>query len=313
MKAIRFHQYGSPEVLRCEDVPDLVLAASEILVRVVAAGVNPLDWKLRSGALSKAMPLALPAVPGLDVCGIVEDANGSFFQSGDRVIGLTPPWRLGGYAESAVLTATDVVRIPESLDARRAAALPTIGLTAYHAVMGNAHSRHTANGGRSAGFNLLVLGGAGMVGTLARQIAAQVGAEEIAVVVRRAQIDHLIGPVHVQLASENPDFAVLGRSVDLVIDTIGGPLQARAMATLVPGGRLVSTVQPPDPAVAKALGVSGEMISLHAHREALADLVARLAEGALDLPDITVAPLECAADIHAAGETGRLRKAVLTP
>lgn len=313
MKAVRFHDYGPPDVLRCEEAPDLVLAASEILVRVVAAGVNPLDWKLRSGALSKVMPLVLPAVPGLDVCGIVENANDSLFQSGDRVIGLTPPGRFGGYAECAVLTAADVVRIPDRLDAKRAAALPTIGLTAYHAVMGTARNRPAANGHRSAGFNLLVLGGAGMVGTLARQIAAQAGAEEIAVVVRCAQIDHLVGPVHVQLAAEDPDFAVLGRSVDLVIDTIGAPLQARAMQTLVPGGRLVSTVQLPDPKLARALGVSGEMINLHADREALAALVARLAGGSLVLPDITVAPLACAADIHAAGESGHLVKAVLTP
>lgn len=313
MKAVRFHNYGPPEVLRCEEAPDLVSAASEILVRVVAAGVNPLDWKLRSGALSKAMPLALPAVPGLDVCGIVEDANGSPFQSGDRIIGLTPPARFGGYAEYAVLTAADAVRIPDSLDAKRAAALPTIGLTAYHAVKGTARNHPVANGHRSAGFNLLVVGGAGMVGTLARQIAAQAGADEIAVVVRRAQIDRLIGPVHVQLAAEDPDFAVLGRSVDLVIDTIGGPLLARAMQTLVPGGRVVSTVQLPDMALAKALGVSGEMINLHADRAALAELVVRLSKGSLELPDITVAPLACAADVHAAGESGRLVKAVLAP
>jgi NADPH:quinone reductase-like Zn-dependent oxidoreductase len=313
MKAVRFHNYGSPDVLRIEDMPDPAIATNEILVRVVAAGVNPLDWKLRSGALSKAMPLALPAVPGLDVCGIVENPNGWPLKSGERVIGLTQPGRFGGYAECAVLTAAEIVRIPDRLDARLAAALPTIGLTAYHAVMGNARNRQAANGRRSAGFNLLVLGGAGMVGTLARQIAVQAGAEEIAVVVRRAQIDHLRGPVHVQLAAEDPDFAVLGRSVDLVIDTIGGPLQAQAMKTLTPGGRIVSTVQPPDMMLAKALGVSGEMVSLHADQQALADLVTRLDEGALDLPDLTVAPLDCAAEIHSAGERGNLAKAVLTP
>jgi NADPH:quinone reductase-like Zn-dependent oxidoreductase len=281
-----------------------------VAVKVKAAGINPLDWKLRSGAMRQVMPLALPAVLGLDVYGMVDSPNGSAFASGERVIGLTAMGRFGGYAARAVVPATALARAPDGLANDIAAALPTVGLTAQELVDQLKHSAGRGNGERPAHATVLVLGAAGCVGTLARQLAARAGADEIAAVAREAQLDGLIGPAHLKITAEAPDFSDLGRSVDLVIDTIGGTLQAAAMRTLAPGGRIVSTVQPPDEALAAELCVTSAMVMVRGDGAALAELARLVADGDLLLPPVSAFDLGEAARAHAEGERGGFAKAV---
>lgn len=311
MRAALFDDYGPASALRLGEAPEPALGEGDVLVHVVAAGVNPLDWKLRSGAMRRIMPLALPAILGLDVYGRVESSPDSAFPRDALVIGLTMLGRFGGYAERAAVPAAALARVPTGLAADLAAALPTIGLTAFALVEELKRTAGRGNGERPARATVLVLGAAGGVGTLARQLASRAGADEIAAVARERQLDGLIGPAHLRIAAEAPDFSDLGRSVDLVIDTIGGPLQAAAMHTLKPGGRIVSTVQSPDEALAAQLGVTGAMARVRGDGAALADLARLVAAGELSMPAVSVFGLGDAAEVHAAGERGGFGKAVL--
>ena len=296
MKAAAFRDYGQPDVLTYDDVADPQPSDGEVLVRVRAAGINPLDWKLRSGAMQAMMPLPLPFILGWDVCGEVD---------GDRVMALLPFGRPGAYAERVAAPSSLLVPVPADLSDDQAAALPIVGLAARQAV-------HT-HGQVAAGQTVMVLGAAGVVGTLACQLAGAAAASRIIAVARKSQLDGVRAPVQARMASEDGDFSSLGRSVDLVVDTIGGPLQAAALRTLAPGGRLVTTVQPPDQALATELGVTAVMMGVEADTAGLTDLAALVAAGTLSLPPIETYPLSAAAQAHADGEAGRFAKAVLHP
>ena len=300
MKAAAFHDYGQPDVLSFDDVADPQPGDGEVLVRVRAAGINPLDWKLRSGAMQAMMPLPLPFILGWDVCGEIDGGA-----TGDRVMALLPFGRPGAYAELVAAPSSLLVPVPAGLSDDQAAALPIVGLAARQAV-------HT-HGQAAAGQTVMVLGAAGVVGALACQLAGAAAAGRIIAVARKSQLDRVDAAVHTRLASEDADFSDLGRSVDLVVDTIGGPLQAAALGTLAPGGRLVTTVQPPDQAVAAELGVTAVMMGVEADPPGLTDLAALVAAGTLSLPPIETYPLRAAAQAHADGEAGRFAKAVLHP
>jgi NADPH:quinone reductase-like Zn-dependent oxidoreductase len=162
MKAIRFHSYGGPEVLVKEDVPRPEAAAGEVLIRVHAAGVNPLDWKVRAGYLKEWLPHRLPLIPGWDVSGVVEEVGVGFtdLNVADEVYGLLDFSRDGAYAEYVAARARDMALKPSSLDHVQAAAVPIAALTAWQALFDVASL--------SAGQTVLIHGAAGGGGTFRR-------------------------------------------------------------------------------------------------------------------------------------------------
>lgn len=306
MKAMRFHSYGPPEVLQLDDAPEPLPGLGDVLLDVAAAGINPLDWKIRSGTMKEVLPLDLPFIPGWDVCGTVaavgQDVTG--LGPGDKVLGMLPIGRSGAYAERICVPAEVLVAWPDGLPEDTAGALPVVALAAHQAVH--------LHGQLQPGMTLLVLGAAGLVGHLARQIATQVGDISILAAVRASDVEKLEGPFEAALRTDGNDLEALDRTVDLVIDTVGGPPQDQAMNSLRPDGRLVTTVQPPDQAAALARGIQAIMMMVQPDPTALAELAQSAASGTLQLPKPRVFPLTEAARAHAEGETRMYAKAVLT-
>jgi len=173
MKAIRFHEYGGPEVLRYEDAPKPEAGPGEALVRVHAAGINPLDWKIRAGYLQAMRPYPLPLILGWDLSGVVE-ANGpgaARFHPGDEVYSRPDIGRSGAYAEYIAVREEELAAKPKTLDHVHAAAAPLAALTAWQALF--------EHGGLAAGQSILLHAAAGGVGSFAVQFAHWKGARVI--------------------------------------------------------------------------------------------------------------------------------------
>src|ERR1700733_11423864 len=170
MRAARFHEYGPPSVLVVETIERPEAKAGEVLIRVRFAGVNPIDWKLRAGNLKQYMPVTLPTIPGLDVSGTVEAVGEGVigFAIGDRVFGRGA----STYAEFAVAPTATIALIPDGVSFEQAAPLHVGGVTAWLGVV--------ERGQVAAGQRLLVLGGAGGVGSIAVQLGRWKGADVIA-------------------------------------------------------------------------------------------------------------------------------------
>lgn len=238
MQAVRMHEYGGPEVLKLEEAPRPDPATSEVLVRVHGAGINPIDWKVRSGLARAAYPHTLPLVPGWDVSGTIEWMGPSVrgFEHGDEVFTRLDVGRDGAYAEYVTVPAEHLARKPRSIDHLHAAAVPLAGLTAWQALL------DPNNAGLRAGQTVLIHGGAGGVGHFAVQLAKWRQARVIATgsqgnegFLRELGADQFIEHTSVRFES-------VARDVDVVLDTVGGETQARSWAVLRPGGVLVTTV-----------------------------------------------------------------------
>lgn len=251
MRAVRQHGYGGPEALRLDDVPVPVAGPGQLLVRVHAASVNPIDWKLRSGALRSLFPQKLPAPVGQDFAGTVAalgpDVVGHWV--GDPVYGMLPTDATGAYAEYVATDAAAVAPKPALLDVNTAAAAPMGALTAWQGVV--------ALGGLREGQSVLVHAAAGNVGGMAVQIARALGADVTAAASAEA-LDRVrrLGPQRaVAYADGGVPEGVAPGSLDIVFDTLGGAFQAASWRLLRPGGVLVSTIAVTDPDAAAAAGV----------------------------------------------------------
>ncbi|MHB8490328.1 MAG: NADP-dependent oxidoreductase [Candidatus Dormibacteria bacterium] len=302
MRAVRFHEYGPPSTLAVDDIDRPDPKAGEVLIRVHAAGVNPIDWKLRAGYLQQYMPLTLPHTAGLDVAGTIaalgEGVTG--FAVGNRVFGRGS----GTYADFAVAPATTIARIPDGVSFERAAPLHVGGETAWVGLFDTAHLE--------AGQRLLVQGGAGGVGAIAVQLGHWKGAYVIATAstsnvefVRSLGADEVI-----DYTAVNVEDAV--HDVDVVLDTVGGDVTAHSWGVLKPGGILVTVAGMPDIETAAARGVRTSGVAHPAEtRPVLEQLVALVASGDVQ-PEIgQVFSLEEAAQAHAASETGHGRGRIL--
>ncbi|MXM68240.1 alcohol dehydrogenase catalytic domain-containing protein [Streptomyces sp. HUCO-GS316] len=175
MKAVRFHEFGSSEVLRYEDIDRPVPGAGQVLVRVAASSFNPVDDHIRAGALAEMIPITLPYVPGIDLAGTVEElgANVTDFQVGDQVVAMLPLDSAGGAAEYAAVPAESLAAAPRTIDLVDAAALPLTGLAAWQTVFELAELK--------SGQSVLVNGAGGGVGSLVVQLAVDAGAKVTAV------------------------------------------------------------------------------------------------------------------------------------
>ena len=255
MKAVRTHNYGGPEVLKYEDTPrPQVVAPTEMLIRVHAAGLNPVDSAIRDGQVKEIFPVKFPWIPGSDVSGVVEEVGGNVtrFKTNDEVFALLNPAKGGAYAEYVVVRESDVALKPKSLQHIRAAAIPVAAITAWNALF--------ETGQLQAGQRVLIHGGAGGVGHFAVQLSKRKGAHVIATAsAKNHELIFELGADEV-IDYHAQKFENVARNVDIVLDTIGSDTQERSWKVLKKGGILVSIVQPPSEEMAKAVSARGAML-----------------------------------------------------
>ncbi|MFI6868126.1 NADP-dependent oxidoreductase [Nocardia sp. NPDC050406] len=296
-------EWGGPDVLTPTEIERPEPGMGQILVRVHAAGVNPVDWKTR--ASGELIGWGETPIPGWDVSGTVAAVGPgvTLFQPGDEVFGMPGfPTQAGAYAEYVVGATRHFVRKPAELDHVHAAALPLAALTAWQSLVDNAGIR--------AGQRVLVHAAAGGVGHLAVQIAKAHGAYVIGTA-RTDNHDFLRGLGADEVIDYTTvDFAESVRDIDIVLDGIGGEYVARSLRVLRPGGHLV-TLPGPTTVDAPDLHVGWTVVEPDA--AGLTHIVRLVTEGRLRAEIDTVFPLADAAKAHAHGETGRTRgKIVLT-
>ena len=290
MKAWRVHAFGPPEAMRFERVARPAPGAGEVLVKVHAAGVGPWDGWIRSG--KSALPQPLPLTLGSDLSGVIEavglDVTG--LQIGDSVYGVTNPRFIGAYAEYAVASAAMIARKPASLGHVEAASVPVIAVTAWQGLFDE--SRLTK------GQTVLIHGGAGNVGAYAVQMARGAGLRCIATA-GTAEVDQVrsLGADTV-VDYRTQRFEDVARDVDVVLDLVGGETQQRSFQVLRPGGKLISAVSQPDPALAERHGVEARFFLVKVTTEHLTRLAAMIARVELRTRVGLVLPLAEARDAH---------------
>ncbi len=298
MKAVRIHEYGGPEVLRYEDVPRPEPGPGEVLVRVHAAGVNPIDWKVRQGCIPD---YSLPLTLGWDLSGVVEAAGSgaAAFKVGDEVYGAPDRSHIGSYAEYVAVPESQIAPKPESLDHIQAAAVPLAALTAWQALFDKA--------GLSAGQTVLIHGAAGGVGHYAVQFAKWKGARVIGTATgegldaaRQLGADEAIDYKQKRFEGE-------ARDVDVVLDLIGGETQQRSWGVLKKGGVLVSTVGISSPEAAAEHGVRGEAIVRQPDAGQLSKIADLIDTGRVRPVVEIILPLAEACRAHEISQAGNVR------
>lgn len=300
MKAIVITEYGDGGVLNYTEAERPAPAAGELVVRVHAAGVNPVDWKVRGG-IGVRFGLALPLILGGDIAGVVEEvgAGVSEFEPGDAVFGMTRSGLAGGYAEYAVATPRGIAPKPAALDFEQAASLPIAALTAWQSLFDLADLR--------AGQRVLVTGASGGVGSMAVQLAKAFGAFVIGTASgKNGQFVRDLGADEFVDYTARP-FEGAVRDVDVVFDTVGADTQERAFKTLKPGGYLATAAHPPSQDAAKAYGVRAAFVACKPNARQLAEVSRLVGEGKLKAHVQTVLPLAEAAEAHRLSESGRTR------
>ncbi|HXS58892.1 MAG TPA: NADP-dependent oxidoreductase [Hanamia sp.] len=301
MKAIRIHEFGGPEVLKYEDAPTPEPASDEVLIKIFATGVNPIDYKIRSGHAQGKFPVQLPLIPGWDVSGEIEKAGSDIlnFKVGDEVYGRPDPTRDGTYAEFVVVKASQVNGKPKSISHDKAAAVPLAGLTAWQALFDH--------GNLQSGQKVLIHAASGGVGHFAVQFAKWKGAHVIGTC-SEDNIDFLfdLGADEV-IDYRTEKFEEKVVDVDLVFDLIGGDTQKRSISVIKNGGTLVTTVQPvsQEEAKAKNIRVEGFMaLSIPEELQQIADLI----DSGKVKPCVSeIFPLQSAAEAHKKMEEGHVR------
>ena len=252
MQAIRIHNYGESDVLQLETIAQPEPQPNEVLIRVEAAGINPIDWKIRAGYVKEIFPMPLPFTPGMDVSGTVEaiGADVKAFQVGQAVYGVL---KMGAYAEFATTPEDAIALKPKTLDFVQAASVPLVAMTAYQSLFDHADLK--------AGQTVLIHAASGGVGMFAVQFAKWKGARVIATAsAANAEFVRSLGADQVIDYNATP-FEQVVQNVDVVLDMLGGNTQARSYSVLKPGGILVSTAAPPDSKKAEEKGVRAEMMS----------------------------------------------------
>ncbi len=299
MQAIRAHDYGAPEQLKLESAPVPQPGAGEVRVRMLRAGVNPVDWKVRSGMLRAFMPVTFPWTPGLDGAGIVDavgEGVGALAQ-GQAVFGMVN----GGYAEYAVTGAGDLALKPDELSFDEAASVP-LGVLSAWAMVEAADPQ--------PGQRVLIHGGAGGVGLYVVQLVKARGAEVVTTTsAANAQYVGSLGADQVIDYKAQPFERVTGQ-VDAVLDTVGGDVIDRSWSLLRPGGILITIAGMISSEQADTHGVRAKSVS-RAPSAALGAVAPLLASGALRPQVGRVFPLAQAAEAQRVSEKGHGRGRIL--
>ena len=236
VRALVLNEYGGPDALKISSIAPPVAATGQVLVRVRAAGVNGLDWKVRAGYVRDAFPLQLPTVLGVELAGVVEavGAGVTRLRKGDRVMGQLGG--LGAYADLVAVNEANLSPVPDALTFVQAAALPLASVAAWQ-------SLHFA-GPIRPGQRILIQGAAGALGGFAVQYAHHAGAVVYATALE-SQADYVrsLGADHV-IAYDKEQFESVVSDIDLVLDYVGGEVLSRSWSVLADDGTIVSTAAP---------------------------------------------------------------------
>ncbi|CUW41019.1 NADPH:quinone reductase; Zinc-containing alcohol dehydrogenase superfamily [Magnetospirillum sp. XM-1] len=314
MKAILCDRFGGSEVMRLGEIETPSPGPGEVLIRIHAAGVNPVDWKIREGGLARLFPCKFPLIPGWD-------AAGTIAALGDGVTGLSvgervwsfcrkPDIQWGTYAEYVVMSADSVAPMPANYTFAQASTVPLAALTAWQSLLEVAQLR--------SGQSVLIHAGAGGVGGFAVPIAKWVGATVIATAqaanhdyVRSLGADHVIDYATEDFVAATSVLAPEG--VDMAFGTVGGEVLTRSYETVKPGGLLVSITDKTDRDLAERLGIRCKYVFVKPDAGHLRRLSSLAEQGVLRVPDIVEMPLARAAEALDLSRTGHVRgKIVLT-
>ena len=303
MKAVRIHEFGGLDSLRVEDAPTPEPREGEVLVRIHAAGINPVDWKTCAGeGVASRLEDPFPFIPGWDVSGVVEGlgAGVADFQAGDAVCGMVRwHWGGGGYAQYVAAPAADLVAKPHTLDDSQAAGLPLAALTAWQALFDTA--------GLQTGQTVLIHAAAGGVGHLAVQLATWQGAKVIGTASARNHAFLRELGVHHTIDYNETRFEEAAKDVDVVLDCVGGEIQERSWGALKPGGMLASIRGRPDAEQAEAHGVRAQHVSVHTEQAQLRAIAGLANEGRLRVHVHETLPLDEVRKAHEMSKTGHTR------
>jgi NADPH:quinone reductase-like Zn-dependent oxidoreductase len=303
---VRIERYGNEDVIEIAEVEKPKPGAGQVLVKVKAAAVNPVDWKIRDG-LGELFGLKPPLILGCEVAGTVEAVGGGVkdFAASDDVYGYLGAYS-GGYAEYVVAPASEFVRKPKQIDFDTAASVPVGALTAWQAIFDH--------GKLASGQRILITGASGAVGSMAVQLAKVKGAHVIGTGSGRNEefVRGLGAGEFIDYKKAKFEEEVSG--VDVVFDTVGGDTQERAFQTLKRGGFLVSAISPPSEEKAKEFGVKVAMVFMMPKADQLAEINQLVESGKLKVRVATVLPLAEVKKAHQLSASGHADgKIILRP
>jgi NADPH:quinone reductase-like Zn-dependent oxidoreductase len=300
MKAVVLHEYGGPDKLKYEAVPDPVAGEGEVLVRVAASSVNPIDYKLRSGEAKAYYPLELPAIIGTDISGIVRAVGErvSGFAPGDKVM----TFAAKAYAELVTVKASTLAFVPEKMDLIEAAALPLVTQTGEQLI--------TRGTKIQSGQTVLIAGALGSVGRSAVWTAKKAGAVVIAGVKKsQLKLAETLKADHVLALDDSSALETLG-AVDAVADTVGGATAEKLLAKVKQGGIFASVVGPPANAKLHPT-VKIESVQVAPDPKTLQAMAEDRLAGKFDIPIDRMLPLAEAGAAQAAAAKGGIGKILL--
>jgi len=302
VKAVRLYQYGGPENLKYEeDVPEPTLGPDAVLIASAAASVNPVDWKIRSGARQKDFPRTLPTILGKDVSGVVLAVGGNVrtFKPGDRVLAVTE----STYAEFVAVDGAIVTHVPEGLDLVDAAAIPLVVLTGDQLVRLAARAQ--------SGQTFIVSGALGSVGRAAVHTALKLGVRVIAGVrARQLQEARALGVADVVAIDDEGAIAALA-PVDGVADTVGGETAVRLLAKVKAGGSFGYASALPEAASAANPTVKVTRVFARPDASKVREFADDVRDGKFLLPISRRMALRDAGQAHASAEKGGAGKIIL--
>ena len=304
MKAVQITAFGDQSMLQLNDIDIPTPADDDVLIKVIAAAVNPVDWKIREGYLQPLLNHALPLTLGWDVAGevVALGSRVSRFKIGDAVYSRPNIAKQGSYAEYQSVSADEVALKPTTLSWQEAAGVPLAALTAWQSLFDTAHLQ--------AGERVLIHAGSGAVGQFAIQLAKHRGATVLTTTSSsNTDLVSTLGADDV-IDYRREDFSTR-TDLDVVFDTIGGETLAKSWKTLKPGGRLVSVTETPDPAIAAEHGVTASLCFVQPNREQLEQLAALADAGKLKVNIDSEFSLDQIAQAHARSETGRAQGKII--
>lgn len=298
-RAVVINEYGGKEKLAEAKVSLPELGADQVLVKVAATSINPIDWKLREGYLKQMFPWSFPIILGWDVAGEIVEVGQKVkdYHVGDRIFARPETTRFGTYADYTIVDSNLLAPVPESIAFTEAAAVPLAGLTALQALFDH--------GSLKAGEKVLIHAGAGGVGTYAIQLAKNAGAYVITTASpRNHELVKKLGADEV-IDYHTTDFEEVLTDIDLVFDTMGGEIQKKSFSVLKEHGRLISVLSIEDETLAATKQIEAKAIWLRTNGEQLSELAKLMADGKLVSVIVETFPLtrQGVYDAHALSET----------
>ncbi|MBO6325877.1 NADP-dependent oxidoreductase [Enterococcus gallinarum] len=274
-RAVVINEYGGKEKLAEAKVSLPELGADQVLVKVAATSINPIDWKLREGYLKQMFPWSFPIILGWDVAGEIVEVGQKVkdYHVGDRIFARPETTRFGTYADYTIVDSNLLAPVPESIAFTEAAAVPLAGLTALQALFDH--------GSLKAGEKVLIHAGASGVGTYAIQLAKNAGAYVITTASpRNHELVKKLGADEV-IDYHTTDFEEVLTDIDLVFDTMGGEIQKKSFSVLKEHGRLISVLSIEDETLAATKQIEAKAIWLRTNGEQLSELAKLMADGKL--------------------------------